>query len=39
MKCIIRQTELHTAEPLVLKPGSFEVEIATEKLKDINTSY
>jgi hypothetical protein len=32
----IRQTEMQTAEPLVLGPSSFEVEISIEKLKDIN---
>jgi hypothetical protein len=32
----ISQTEIHTAEPLVPKPSAFEVEMATEKLKDIN---
>jgi hypothetical protein len=29
----VRQTEMHIAEPLVPKPISFKVEIATEKLK------
>jgi hypothetical protein len=29
----IRQTEIHTAEPLVPEPSSSEVEIAIEKLK------
>jgi hypothetical protein len=29
----VRQTEIHTAEPLVPEPSSAEVEIATEKLK------
>jgi hypothetical protein len=28
-----RQTEMHTAEPLVTEPSAFEVEIAIEKLK------
>jgi hypothetical protein len=28
-----RQTEIHTAEPLVPEPSAFEVYIATEKLK------
>jgi hypothetical protein len=28
-----RQTEIHTAEPLVAEPSAFEVEIAIEKLK------
>jgi len=32
----VRQTEVHTAEPLVLDPSCYKVEIATEKLKDIN---
>jgi len=29
----VRQTELHTAEPLVPEPSAFEVELANEKLK------
>ena len=29
----VRQTELHTAEPLVAEPSAFEVEMAIEKLK------
>jgi hypothetical protein len=29
----VRQTEIHTAKPLVPDPSSFEVEIDTEKLK------
>jgi hypothetical protein len=29
----VRQTEIHTAEPLVPEPNSSEVEIAIEKLK------
>jgi sorting nexin-29 len=29
----VRQTEIHTAEPLVPKPSAFEVELATDKLK------
>jgi len=29
----VRQTETHTAEPLVSEPSAFEVELATEKLK------
>jgi hypothetical protein len=29
----VRQTEVHTAEPLVLSPNRFEVEIATAKYK------
>jgi hypothetical protein len=29
----VRQTETHTIEPPVPKPGSFEVEIDTEKLQ------
>jgi len=28
-----RQTEIHTAEPLVPEPSTFEVELAIEKLK------
>jgi hypothetical protein len=29
----VRQTELHTAEPLVPEPSAIEVELANEKLK------
>jgi hypothetical protein len=29
----VRQTELHTAEPLVAEPSGFEVELAIEKLR------
>jgi len=29
----VRQTEIHTAEPLVPEPTVFEVELAIEKLK------
>ena len=29
----VRQTEIHTAEPLVLGPSAFEVVMAVEKLK------
>jgi hypothetical protein len=29
----VRQTEIHTAEPLVPDPRAFEVELAVEKLK------
>jgi hypothetical protein len=29
----VRQTEVHTAEPLVPEPTAFEVEMAIEKLK------
>ena len=29
----VRQTETHTAEPLVPEPSAFEVDLATEKLK------
>jgi len=29
----VRQTEIHTAEPLVPEPSAFEVELAIEKLK------
>jgi hypothetical protein len=32
----VRQIEIHTAEPLVLDPSPFEVEIAIAKLKGIN---
>jgi hypothetical protein len=33
----VRQTEIHTAEPLVPEPSSSEVEIAVEKLKRYNS--
>ena len=29
----VKQTEIHTAEPLVPEPNAFEVELALEKLK------
>jgi hypothetical protein len=29
----VRQTEIHTTEPLVPQPGASEVEMVTEKLK------
>jgi len=29
----VRQTEIHTAEPLVPEPSAFEVEMAIKKLK------
>jgi len=29
----VRQTEMHTAEPLVPEPSPFEVEIAIDQLK------
>jgi hypothetical protein len=29
----VRQTEIHTAEPLVPGPSAFQVEMAIEKLK------
>jgi len=29
----VRQTEIHTAEPLVLEPSAFEFEMAIEKHK------
>jgi hypothetical protein len=29
----VKQTEIHTAEPLVPEPSNFEVEMAVEKLK------
>jgi hypothetical protein len=29
----VRQTAIHTAEPLVSEPSAFEVEVAIEKLK------
>jgi hypothetical protein len=32
----VRQTEIHTPEPLVPEPNAFEVELAIEKLKLTN---
>jgi hypothetical protein len=32
----VRQTEIHTAEPLLPEPSAFEVEMAMEELKDTN---
>jgi hypothetical protein len=32
----VRQTEIHTAEPLVHEPIAFDVEMAIEKLKSTN---
>jgi hypothetical protein len=32
----VRQTERHTAEPLVSEPRAFDVEMATEKPNDTN---
>jgi hypothetical protein len=32
----VRQTEIHTAEPLVPEPSDPEVEMAIEKLKSTN---
>jgi len=29
----VRQTEIHTTEPLVPEPNAFEIELAIEKLK------
>jgi len=31
----VRQTEIHTVEPLVPEPSAFEVELAIGKLKKI----
>ena len=33
----VRQTEIHTAEPLVPEPSASEVEFAIEKLKSHNS--
>jgi hypothetical protein len=33
----VRQTQMHTAEPLVPEPTSFDVEIAIEQLKILGT--
>ena len=30
----VRETEIHTAEPLMLDPNAFEVEVVIEKQKD-----
>ena len=30
---VVRQTEIHTSEPLVLEPSAFEVELVIEKIK------
>ena len=35
----VRQTEIHTAEPLVSELSAFEVEMAIEKLKSHITRY
>ena len=32
----VRQTEIHTAEPLVFEPSAFEFELAIEKQKITN---
>jgi len=34
----VRQTEIHTAGPLVPEPSAFEVALAIEKLKKKKTS-
>jgi hypothetical protein len=34
-----RQTEIHTAEPLVPEPSDSEIEMAIEKLKSQITRY
>ena len=34
----VRQTEIHTAEPLVPEPSAFEVELAIEKLASHKSS-
>jgi len=35
----LRQTEIHTAQPLVPELSAFEVEMATEKVKSHITRY
>jgi hypothetical protein len=35
----VRKMEIHTTEPLVLKPNLFEVEIAIEKVKTHKSPY
>jgi hypothetical protein len=32
----VRQTAIHTAEPLVPEPCAFQIQMANEKLKNIN---
>jgi hypothetical protein len=32
----VRQTEIHTVEPLVFDPSAFEFELAIERLKSTN---
>ena len=34
----IRQTEIHTVEPLVPHPSAFEIELAIEKIKNHKSS-
>jgi hypothetical protein len=34
----VRQTEIHTAEPVVAEPSAFEVMMVNEKLKRHNSS-
>jgi hypothetical protein len=34
----VRQTEIHTAEPLLPEPSAFEVEMVIEKIKKIQTT-
>jgi len=35
----VRQTEMHTAKPLVPEPSAFEFELAIEKLKSHESPY
>jgi hypothetical protein len=33
----VRQTEIHTAEPLMPEPSAFELQLVNEKLKSHNS--
>ena len=35
----VRQTEIHTAEPLVSETGAFDVEMVIEKLKRLTSTH
>jgi hypothetical protein len=37
--CDVRQTEIHTAEPIVPEPSAFEIEMAIENFKRQITMY
>jgi hypothetical protein len=38
-ECEVRQTKMHTAEPLVLEPSPFKVEIVFKRLKGYKTPH